>query len=78
MCVKDKCCKCKRKLKITVQNEKVSKTDHSFVPNIDGKEVKVQGAYKLSDLKLKFHNSRMRRYRGTFTVPTRRGPTTLA
>jgi len=40
--VKDKCGKCKRKPKTTLQCEVVSKTDHSFVPNLTGMEVKVK------------------------------------
>jgi hypothetical protein len=39
--VQDKCGKCKRKPKTTLQYAMVSKTDHSFVPRLDGIEVKV-------------------------------------
>jgi hypothetical protein len=42
VCVKDKCGKCKGKLKTTLQYEIFSKTDHSCVPNLDGMEVKVK------------------------------------
>jgi len=38
----DKWGKCKRKPKTTLQYEVVSKTDHSFVPNVTGMEVKVK------------------------------------
>jgi hypothetical protein len=42
VCVKDKCGKCKGKLKTTLQYEIFSKTDHSCVPNLAGMEVKVK------------------------------------
>jgi hypothetical protein len=42
VCVKDKCGKCKGKLKTTLQYEIVSKTDHSCVPNLVRMEVKVK------------------------------------
>ena len=42
VCVKDKCSKCKRKLKSTLEYEIVSKTDHSCVANLAGMEVKVK------------------------------------
>jgi hypothetical protein len=42
VCVKDKCGKCKGKLKTTLQYEIVSKTDHSCVPNLAVIEVKVE------------------------------------
>jgi hypothetical protein len=42
VCVKEKCGKCKGKLKTTLQYEIVSKTDHCFVPNLAGMEVKVK------------------------------------
>jgi len=40
--VQDKCGKCKRKPKATLQYEMVSKTEHSFVPHLNGMKVKVK------------------------------------
>lgn len=42
VCVIDKYSKCKEKLKTDLQYDMVSKTDHSFVPNPAGMEVKVK------------------------------------
>lgn len=40
--VEDKCGKCKVKMKTNLQYETLSKTDHSFVPNLAGILVRVQ------------------------------------
>jgi len=40
--VQDKCGKCKRKPKTTLQYEMVTKTDHSLVPHLNGMKVKVK------------------------------------
>ena len=42
VCVKEKCGNCKRKLKKSLNYEVVNKTDHSFVSNLTGMEVKVE------------------------------------
>jgi hypothetical protein len=39
---KDKCDKCKGRVKTNLQYKIVSKTDHSCVPNLAGMEVKVK------------------------------------